>query len=124
MSEFDAIGIHFISLYEGIDISSSNGRLVFGIFASIVEFEHELIRSRVRSGPAATRAKGKRLGRPRVNSDISKIAVLRDAGRSWPEIAKLLNIGVGTAYRAYQNLPKKIPEALSRNLPFMPAVVD
>jgi DNA invertase Pin-like site-specific DNA recombinase len=48
--EFDALGIQFVSLHEGVDRSTPNGRLVFGIFASIAEFERELIRDRVRSG--------------------------------------------------------------------------
>jgi Resolvase, N terminal domain len=67
LAEFDALGIHFVSLHEGVDTSMPNGRLVFGIFASIAEFERELIRGRVRSGLAAARARGRRIGRP--NSD-------------------------------------------------------
>jgi hypothetical protein len=39
-------GVEFVSLHEGVDTSTPNGRLVFGIFASIAEFERELIRSR------------------------------------------------------------------------------
>lgn len=116
LSEFDALGIHFVSLHEGVDTSTPNGRLVFGIFASIAEFERELIRSRVRSGLAAARARGKKLGRPRVSPDASKIAALREAGRSWPQIAKQLGVGVGTAYRAYQELSKNSDGgSLSRN---------
>lgn len=34
LCEFDALGIQFVSLYEGVDTSTPNGRLVFGIFAS------------------------------------------------------------------------------------------
>ena len=116
LSEFDALGIHFVSLHEGVDTSTPNGRLVFGIFASIAEFERELIRSRVRSGLAAARSRGKKLGRPRVSPDASKIASLREAGRSWPQIAKQLGVGVGTAYRAYQELSKNsVSGSLSRN---------
>jgi len=65
LCEFDALGIQFISLHEGVDTSTPNGRLVFSIFASIAEFERELIRERVRSGIALARAQGKRIGRPR-----------------------------------------------------------
>ncbi len=64
LCEFGALGIQFVSLHEGLDTSTLNGRLVFGIFASIAEFERELIRERVRSGLAVARARGKRLGRP------------------------------------------------------------
>ena len=39
LEEFRALGIDFISLHEGVDTSTPSGRLVFGIFASIAEFE-------------------------------------------------------------------------------------
>jgi DNA invertase Pin-like site-specific DNA recombinase len=106
LEEFRALGIDFISLHEGVDTSTPNGRLVFGIFASIAEFERELIRDRVRSGLAAARSKGKRLGRPRVAVDIAKIKCLRSEGASWPTIAGKLGIGVGTAYAAYYRFSK------------------
>lgn len=35
LEEFSALGIDFISIHEGVDTSTPNGRLVFGIFASI-----------------------------------------------------------------------------------------
>jgi DNA invertase Pin-like site-specific DNA recombinase len=63
LSEFNSLGIDFISLHEGIDTTTPNGRLVFGIFASISEFERELIGQRIRSGLDAARARGQRLGR-------------------------------------------------------------
>jgi len=106
LAEFDALGIHFVSLHEGVDTSTPNGRLVFGIFASIAEFERELIRSRVRSGLAAARARGMRIGRPKVIVDARRLASLRNSGASWPKIAKALGIGVGTAHRAFQELSK------------------
>jgi DNA invertase Pin-like site-specific DNA recombinase len=116
LEEFRTIGIDFVSLHEGVDTSTPNGRLVFGIFASIAEFEREFIRDRVRSGLAAARAKGKRLGRPAVTVDRSKIASLRAQGRSWREISKEMGVGLGTLHRAFGVRSKN----LSSNLPLTP----
>src|ERR1051326_5988353 len=77
LEEFRSLGIDFVSLHEGVDTSTPNGRLVFGIFATIAEFERELIRDRVRSGLAAAKARGKRLGRPAVSVDAARIRRLR-----------------------------------------------
>jgi len=106
LEEFRALGIDFISLHEGVDTSTPNGRLVFGIFASIAEFERELIRDRVKSGIAAARSKGKKLGRPRVAVDAAAITRLRGTGASWPEIARQLGVSVGTVYQAGRKLSK------------------
>ena len=106
LEEFRSLGIEFISLHEGVDTSTPNGRLVFGIFASIAEFERELIRDRVKSGIAAAKSRGKTLGRPRVNVDAARIATLRASGRSWPKIAAELGVSVGTVYQAAQKLSK------------------
>jgi len=98
LCEFESLGIQFVSLHEGVDTSTPNGHLVFGIFASIAEFERGLIRERVRSGLAAVRAK--RLGRPRAQVDASRIAGLRAQGWGWRKIATELGVGVGTVMRA------------------------
>ncbi len=104
LEEFRSLGIDFISLHEGVDTSTPNGRLVFGIFASIAEFERELIRDRVRSGLAAAKARGIQLGRPRRPVDVDRIAALRMEGLSWAKIAGHMGIGEGTARRAVPRL--------------------
>jgi DNA invertase Pin-like site-specific DNA recombinase len=111
LGEFDALGIQFVSLHEGVDTSTPNGRLIFGIFASIAEFERELICERVRSGLAAARARGKRLGRPRRHVDVSEVAALRAAGLSWRDVGRKLNIGVATARAAFQHRAKNLSES-------------
>ena len=108
LEEFRALGIDFVSLREGVDTSTPNGRLVFGIFASIAEFERELIRDRVRAGLRNARAKGKRLGRPRVAVDGAKVAALRRAGASWRAIAKRLGVAPGTVRGAGLGLPDNL----------------
>jgi DNA invertase Pin-like site-specific DNA recombinase len=122
LEEFRSLGIEFISLHEGVDTSTPNGRLVFGIFASIAEFERELIRDRVKSGIAAARSRGKRLGRPRVTLDVSRAADLRASGHSWPQIARAMRVSVGKVFQAYVASVKKPafrdaplePESLSK----------
>lgn len=106
LEEFRALGIEFVSIHEGVDTSTPNGRLIFGIFASIAEFERELIRDRVRSGLRNARAKGKRLGRPTVAVDAARIATLRGQGQSWRMICQETGLTAGTAKRAFYSLSK------------------
>lgn len=47
-----------------IDTSTAGGRLIFGIFSALAEFESDLIRERVNAGLAAARARGRRGGAP------------------------------------------------------------
>src|SRR3984957_5457725 len=47
-----------------IDTTSPSGKLVFGIFAALAEFERELIIERTKAGMAAARARGRNGGRP------------------------------------------------------------
>ena len=112
LEEFRGLGIDFVSFHEGVDTSTPNGRLVFGIFASIAEFERELIRDRVRSGIALAESCGKRLGTPRVVADRSRIATLRKEGRSWSEICETPTVSKGTTQRAVLSLPKNLPESV------------
>jgi DNA invertase Pin-like site-specific DNA recombinase len=72
----------------------------------MAEFERALIQERVRAGLRNARAKGRRLGRPRVIVDASRIASLREQGHSWSQITDELRIGKGTAQRALIRPPK------------------
>ena len=58
--------IGFRSLNDPIDTTSASGRLVVPVFAPLAEFERDLTRKRTAAGLAATRARGRVGGRPRV----------------------------------------------------------
>lgn len=116
LEEFRSLGIEFISLHEGVDTSTPNGRLVFGIFASIAEFERELIRDRVKSGIAAARSKGKKLGRPRVSVDARRIAALRAQGFSLRAVAEKLGVSERSVRRAASDCGKNPLETAPASL--------
>ncbi len=60
----EARGIGFRSLNEQLDTTTANGKLIFNIFASLAQFERDLIRERTQAGLAAARARGRKGGRP------------------------------------------------------------
>ncbi|WP_204360801.1 recombinase family protein [Nitratireductor sp. OM-1] len=57
--------VDFISVTQGIDTTTSVGRMVYGQLAVFAEFEREQIRERTKAGMAAARRRGKHIGRPR-----------------------------------------------------------
>lgn len=64
LSDFEGLGIDFISYNEGADTTTPQGKLLFGIMASLAEFERSLIAERVKAGMVRARAQGKHTGRP------------------------------------------------------------
>jgi DNA invertase Pin-like site-specific DNA recombinase len=106
LETFKALGIEFVSLSEQVDTSTPTGKMVFTVLGAVAELERSLIAERVRAGLRNARAKGKRLGRPRVTVDVARIARLRAQGRSWPAIAREMGLSVGTVYQAARCLSK------------------
>jgi DNA invertase Pin-like site-specific DNA recombinase len=99
LETFKALGIDFISFSEQMDTSTSTGKMVFTVLGAVAELERSLIIERVRAGLRNARAKGKRLGRPRVAVDAVRIGRLRAQGLSWTNIAAELGVGEGTVRR-------------------------
>ncbi len=109
LETFRALGIDFVSLSEQVDTSTPAGKLVFTVLGAVAELERSLIAERVRAGLRNARAKGKRLGRPRVAVSADRIATLRSQGLSWAAVAAALKVGEGTVRRAAKNLPQHPP---------------
>lgn len=97
-----ATGITLRTLREGIDLSTPTGRMVAGIFASLGEYERELIRERAEAARDAAHARGRQVGRtPKLNSsDLATARTLLAAGQSRAEVAERLNVSRATLYRA------------------------
>ena len=115
LAEFESLGIAFVSLSDNLDLSTASGRLMFNIIGAMAEFERELIRERVKAGMKNARAKGTRIGRPRVVVDTTRIASLRASGLSWPWIARELGVSVGTVYEAARRLSKTLADSAAVN---------
>jgi DNA invertase Pin-like site-specific DNA recombinase len=94
-------GAGFKSLTELIDTTTSSGRLVFQIFASLAEFERSLIQERTHAGLKAARARGRFGGRPLI-LNANKIAMVKQLYAAQvntvAEIAKIAGISRVTVY--------------------------
>src|SRR6202171_664025 len=90
LETFKAQAIEFVSFSEQLDTSTPAGKLVFTVLGAVAELERSLIVERVKAGLRNARAKGKKLGRPRVYPDSHRIATLRAEGLSWAKIAERL----------------------------------
>ena len=94
-------GVGFRSLTESIDTTQSSGMLIFHIFASLAEFEKELVRERTIAGLEAAKKKGKRGGRPKSLGDEQReiLKQLLEEGRGVSAVARVLNTSRQTIYR-------------------------
>ena len=99
--------IHVVSATEPhMDSTTPQGRLMRNIFASVAEYERELIRERVRAGQALSRARGVRFGRrPRV-VDIEELRRRREAGQGWRRIARAMKTPTSTLRRKWKECQK------------------
>ena len=94
LKELADLGVGFVSLTEALDLTTPIGRAMAGLLAVFAEFEHDVLRERVRAGLAEARLSGKRLGRPETAAlHAGMVRKLYRAGVSKAEIARRLNIG-------------------------------
>jgi DNA invertase Pin-like site-specific DNA recombinase len=92
LADLESLGIAFVSLRDGLDLSTPSGRLMFQIIGAMGEFERNLIRERVRAGMAHARSKGRKLGRGRLCVDMADVAARRANGESLRAIARDLGV--------------------------------
>lgn len=94
--------VGFRSLQEHLDTTTSGGKLIFHLFASLAEFERDLIRERTNAGLSAARARGRKGGRPKGVDEKKRKAALalkHDPQYSIKEICEIVGISRNTYYK-------------------------
>lgn len=104
VAELNDRGIGLKSLGDPIDTTTAQGRLVFNIFASLAEFERELIRERTNVGLQSARAQGRTGGRkPGLSEEGKRKARIAESyyqeGMPVDQIAKELKMSKATLYK-------------------------
>lgn len=85
-----------------IDTTTAQGKLVFGIFAALAEFERELISERTKAGLESARARGRKGGRPFKMTPAKVRLAMASMGHPETSVAALcqeLGITRQTLYR-------------------------
>jgi DNA invertase Pin-like site-specific DNA recombinase len=99
-----AKGVGLKSLHDPIDTTTAQGRFIFNVFASLAEFERDLIQERTKAGLQAARARGRTGGRPKgLSAEAEEKALAaetlyRARQLSANQIAKRLGIAKRTLY--------------------------
>ncbi|MBX2897942.1 recombinase family protein [Candidatus Obscuribacterales bacterium] len=100
MNDMQSVGIDLYIHQQSIDTTTAAGRMIFGVFSALGQYERELIRERIMAGQQRARAQGIKIGRPSKMNDAVKTSVklLKGKGVGIREIASKLEIGIGTVY--------------------------
>lgn len=107
VGEIEDRGAGIVSLAESaIDTTSAAGKLVFGVFSVVAEFERDRIRERTNEGLARAKANGTRLGRPiRLSErEIQNLRDLRNDGWTFSRLAEVFRISRSTARKYCEGL--------------------
>ena len=105
VEKLEAQHIGMLSLTESINTTTSGGRLIFHIFASLAEFERSIIRERTTAGLRAAKQNGRIGGRPSAlkEKDLAVArTLLQDASITVEDIAKRMQVAPSTLYRYFQ----------------------
>jgi DNA invertase Pin-like site-specific DNA recombinase len=100
LQDLESANVDLFLHQQAIDTTTPAGRVFFHILGAFSEFERDMIRSRVNAGLDRARAKGVRLGRPKVSAKVEG-AVRKHlaAGVGMLKVAKTLAVGVSTVQR-------------------------
>lgn len=95
-------GVVLRSLRESIDYSTTVGRMLAGIFASLAEYEVDLTAERAADARAAAAARGRQTGRPKALTDdqVRQMRALHEGGETVADLVRSFGVSRATVYRA------------------------
>jgi DNA invertase Pin-like site-specific DNA recombinase len=114
VQELHERGVAFVSLKEGLDLSTAAGRLQLHILSALGEFERARLIERTKAGLARARRQGIRLGRRPVR--LAAVQLTRVAHLPVRDAALALGVSVNTYRKARRALCQQSPAAESVNL--------
>ena len=105
METFNAKGVNLVSLKESIDTTTSTGKLLFTLMSAIAQFERDVIADRTREGLNSARARGRKGGRPRTDTDKLRKAIKLYNTRQYTlaEIEDMTGVKRSTLYRGIRS---------------------
>jgi DNA invertase Pin-like site-specific DNA recombinase len=106
LEAFRSLHVGFVSLQEQLDTATPIGQAMFTIIGAMAQLERDIIRERVKAGLERAKARGIRLGRPRIPVVADDLVALRAQGLSVGEMARRLRCSRSTVRRY-------LPSALS-----------
>ncbi|MCC6751965.1 MAG: recombinase family protein [Deltaproteobacteria bacterium] len=116
-------GVAFVAIAQGLEVRAQHDAvsdLTLTVLAAVAEFERAVIVERTLDGLAAARRAGKKLGRPIGKSAPSpeRVAALRAADCTWPQVAHRLACTIASARRA---LDRGLPQSGARRAASRPS---
>jgi DNA invertase Pin-like site-specific DNA recombinase len=101
VQHLEAVGVDLYLDQQAIDTTTPSGRLMFQICGAFAEFERTMIQQRIRAGLARARAKGVKVGRPKVPAHIEDQVRHRlgSGNEGIVKIARSMGIGTGVVAR-------------------------
>ncbi len=100
LTELHGAGVDLYLHKQALDTTTPSGKAMFQMMGVFAEFERSMISERVKAGLARTKAKGTKLGRPKISPrKEARIVELRAEGRGILSIGKELGIGSSAVQR-------------------------
>ena len=96
------LGVDFVSLGKNVDTSTPMGNMIFTVPGAVAELERSLIKEHAAMGLERGRREGNPHGRPRRIFDREKAQQLRDEGKTFREIGRILSVDKGTVAAALE----------------------